>query len=181
MPPRRPPIIIDIEASGFGPDSYPIEVGLVLDDGRKYCSLVVPRHDWTHWDPNAETLHGIARATLLAHGKPVFEVAGKLNELLSGRTAYSDGWVVDRPWLDRLYAAAAMRCEFTFSPLEMILSEGQMEAWSDTKRVLLSESQERRHRASYDALVVQETFERTRGAADSDPKMGGDNARLGRS
>jgi len=45
----------------------------------------------------------------------------------------------------------------------MILSEGQMEAWSDTKRVLLSESQERRHRASYDALVVQETFERTRG------------------
>ena len=56
-----------------------------------------------------------------------------------------------------------MRCEFTFSPLEMILSEGQMEAWSDTKRLLLSESQERRHRASYDALVVQETFERTRG------------------
>jgi hypothetical protein len=74
-----------------------------------------------------------------------------------------------------------MRCEFTFSPLEMILSEGQMEAWADTKRVLLSESQERRHRASYDALVVQETFERTRGVAGGDPNMGGDNARLGRS
>ena len=95
----------------------------------------------------------------------MFEVAGKLNELLRGRTAYSDGWVVDRPWLDRLYAAASMRCEFTFSPLEMILSETQMGAWADTKRVLLSESHDPRHRASYDALVVQETFERTRGGA----------------
>ncbi|MBC7780945.1 MAG: hypothetical protein H7125_12675, partial [Proteobacteria bacterium] len=119
----RPPIIVDIEASGFGSDSYPIEVGVVLDDGRKYCSLVLPVRDWTHWDADAEALHGISRSTLLAHGRPVFEVAGKLNELLRGRTAYSDGWVVDRPWLGRLFEAAAMRCDFTLSSLEMILSE----------------------------------------------------------
>lgn len=164
MPPRRPPIIIDIEASGFGSGSYPIEIGVVMDDGRKYCSLIQPRDDWTHWDPRAEKVHGIARDTLLANGRPVFEVAGKLNDLLRGCTAYSDGWVVDRPWLDQLYAAASMRCEFTLSPLEMILSEPQMAAWADTKRMLLAENCEPRHRASNDALVVQETFERTREA-----------------
>ncbi len=162
MPPRLPPIIIDIEASGFGSGSYPIEIGVVMDDGRKYCSLIQPKDDWTHWDPTAETVHGISRETLRAHGRPVFEVAGKLNEMLRGRTAYSDGWVVDRPWLDRLYAAASMRCEFTFSSLEMILSEQQMAAWADAKRVLLEENRDPRHRASYDALMVQETFERTR-------------------
>lgn len=158
MPPRRPPIIIDIEASGFGSGSYPIEIGVVMGDGRKYCSLIQPRDDWTHWDPRAEKVHGIARDTLLANGRPVFEVAGKLNDLLRGCTAYSDGWVVDRPWLDQLYAAASMRCEFTLSPLEMILSEPQMAAWADTKRMLLAENCEPRHRASNDALVVQATF-----------------------
>jgi len=165
MSPRRPPIIIDIEASGFGPGSYPIEIGVVMDDGLKYCALIQPRDDWTHWDPSAESTHGISREVLEAHGRPVFEVAGRLNELLRGRTAYSDGWVVDRPWLDRLYAAAAMRCEFTFSSLEMILSEQQMTTWAEVKRVLLQEKSDPRHRASHDALMVQETFERTRASS----------------
>jgi len=88
-----------------------------------------------------------------------------VNELLRGRTAYSDGWVVDRPWLDRLYESASMRCEFTLSSLEMILSVQQMDAWATTKQHLLAGQDERRHRASYDALVVQETFQRTRGVA----------------
>jgi hypothetical protein len=167
MQSRPPPIILDIEASGFGSDSYPIEVGVVLDDGRKYCSLVLPRHDWTHWDPRAEGVHGISRQTLLAHGRPVFEVAGRLNELLRGRTAYSDGWVVDLPWLDRLFTAAAMRREFTLSSLEMILTEPQMHAWADTRNTLLAEQPQPRHRASFDALVVQQTFQRTLGAGAS--------------
>ena len=158
----RPPIILDIEASGFGPDSYPIEIGVVLDDGRKYCSLVRPRSDWTHWDPSAEALHGITRRTLSGHGRPAVEVAGALNGLLKGRTAYSDGWVVDKPWLDRLFEAAAMRCEFTLSSLEMILDEQQMAIWTDTKHVVLAEQRSPRHRASFDAQIVQQTFERTR-------------------
>ena len=35
------PDIIDIEASGFGPDSYPIEIGVALSSGEKYCSLIL--------------------------------------------------------------------------------------------------------------------------------------------
>ena len=82
--------------------------------------------------------------------------------MLKGRTAYSDGWVVDRPWLDRLFEAAAMRCEFTLSSLEMILDEQQMAVWADTKHVVLAEQHAPRHRASFDAQIVQQTFERTR-------------------
>ena len=29
-----PPAIIDIEASGFGPDGYPIEIGVALSSGQ---------------------------------------------------------------------------------------------------------------------------------------------------
>lgn len=165
MPPRTPPSILDIEASGFGLDSYPIEVGVILGDGRKYCSLVRPEPDWTHWDPQAQAMHGISRETLLAHGRPVQEVATALNDLLRGRTVFSDGWVVDRPWLDRLYAAAGTRCAFTLSALEMILSEEQMQHWSTVKQRLLAEQRTQRHRASHDAAIIQQTFEHTRTAA----------------
>ena len=37
------PTILDLEASGFGRDSYPIEVGYVLPDGSSFCSLIRPR------------------------------------------------------------------------------------------------------------------------------------------
>ena len=42
VPPRafEPPAVLDIEASGFGVGSYPIEVGFVLPDGQSYCSLL---------------------------------------------------------------------------------------------------------------------------------------------
>jgi hypothetical protein len=35
--------VIDVEASGFGRGSYPIEVGFVLPDGEAVCTLVRPR------------------------------------------------------------------------------------------------------------------------------------------
>ncbi len=58
----RDPCVIDIEASGFGRNSYPIEVGYVLPDGRAGCMLVAPAPGWTHWDESAAQVHGITRA-----------------------------------------------------------------------------------------------------------------------
>jgi len=158
---RRPPIIIDIEASGFGPAGYPIEIGVALDNGTKYCSLIAPAPGWTHWDPDAEKLHRVTRDVLRAHGKPIPEVARKFNALLADRTAYSDGWVVDRTWLDQLFFAAGIPRAFSLSQIELILTEPQMEIWHATKDALVAEMGERRHRASFDAYVVQETWERT--------------------
>ena len=75
--------------------------------------------------------------------------------------AYSDGWLVDKTWLDQLYFAARIPSAFSLSALEMILSESQMEIWHTTKDELLRELGQRRHRASFDAYVVRETWERT--------------------
>ena len=160
---RRPenPIIIDVEASGFGGTSYPIEVGVALDDDTTYCSLIQPAPDWDHWDSDAEKVHGIPREVLEHHGKPMHEVAASLNELLDGKTLYSDGWVVDKPWLTTLFHEARMPMTFRVSPLELILSEDQMERWHDTKDQVLAEASAHRHRASFDAWIVQETYRRT--------------------
>ena len=64
------PLIVDVEASGLGAHSYPIEVGVALEEDRKYCSLILPGPQWTHWDDDAEKVHRITRDILATYGKP---------------------------------------------------------------------------------------------------------------
>ena len=158
------PGILDFEASGLGAGSYPVEVGVVLPDGRKYCSLILPVHEWQHWDEQAEQLHGISRALLFRHGRAVRAVAEDLNALVEGGTLYSDGWVVDSPWFNQLFFAAGVAPCFCLSPLERILNEAQMLVWHNIKDHVLTEYADPRHRASFDAFVIQETYWRTRNA-----------------
>ncbi len=155
------PLIVDVEASGFGSESYPIEVGLALEAGEKFCSLILPAPGWSHWDIEAEKVHGVSREVLETYGKPMKEVAQYLNEKVNGRTVYSDGWVVDKSWLDRLFHAVGIERTFHVSPLEMILSQEQMERWHETKQDVITGLQGRQHRASYDATIIQETYKRT--------------------
>jgi len=63
--------------------------------------------------------------------------------------------------LDQRYFAAGIPSAFSLSALEMILTESQMAIWHATKDELLRELGQHRHRASFDACVVQETWQRT--------------------
>ncbi len=166
MKSKQTPIIIDVEASGFGGQSYPIEVGIAMEDGDKYCSLILPAEDWIHWDSDAEKVHRIARDILETYGKPMRKVAEHLNKLLKGKTIYTDGWVVDKPWLTTLFYNAKVDMEFQVSPLEVILSEEQMAKWHETKDKILGEVEKHHHRASFDAWIIQETFKRTNSIVD---------------
>ena len=152
------PIIIDIEASGFGPDSYPIEVGVVLADGRRFSRLIKPFSDWDYWSEDAEQVHGISRSLLSRCGRPGQEVAIAFNELLAGKQAFSDAWVVDKPWLDKLFYRSGIRMQFSLSPLEAILAEEHIEAWDGTKAQVIKRLNVKRHRASTDAMIIQQTF-----------------------
>ncbi len=80
-----PIAVLDIEASGFGRGSYPIEVGFVDAQGGAFCSLIRPEPDWLHWDASAEALHGISREALQRHGRPPAWVADQLNQRLAGQ------------------------------------------------------------------------------------------------
>jgi len=152
------PIIIDVEASGFGRGSYPIEVGFVMPDGETQCTLIKPEQSWTHWDESSEALHGISREILAQHGKPVEEVARWLNQHLRGLTVYSDAWGNDLSWLGVLFEYAEVPQLFHLDGLNKLLSEDQMNIWSDTRNQVLSELGIKRHRASNDAKVIQRTY-----------------------
>lgn len=152
------PAVLDIEASGFGRDSYPIEVGFVLADGQTYCSLIRPAPGWTHWDPAAEKVHRITPATLLRHGRDVAEVATQLNDRLHGLTLYCDGWAHDYAWLGALFEAAGLVPAFKLDNLRALLSEKEAAFWSIVKAQVTNEMRLPRQRASSDAKILQRTL-----------------------
>jgi hypothetical protein len=149
------PCVIDIEASGFGHRSYPIEVGYVLPDGRARCSLIRPAADWTHWDAAAAQLHGIDRQALTAHGKAPREVALALNADLAGLIAYCDGWAHDYAWLATLFEAAGLQPHFKLETVNRLLDEQQLSRLDAARHAALAELGFTRHRASNDAKVLQ--------------------------
>jgi hypothetical protein len=155
-----PPCVLDIEASGFGRHSYPIEVGYVMPDGRAVCMLVRPTSEWTHWDPAAEKVHGIGRSTLVAHGQAVRDVALALNRDLAGRTVYCDGWAHDYPWLAALFDAAELRAGFRLESVSALLDEARLGRLDAARQAALSEMGLTRHRASNDARALQRALTR---------------------
>lgn len=156
------PTVLDVEASGFGRNSYPIEIGFVLPNGHAYCTLIRPEAHWTHWDAQAEATHHIPRALLVQRGLAVLEVARTINAQLAGQTVYSDGWANDYSWLGALFDAADMSPAFKLENLRALLDDHQADQWHTVKAQVSTERGVQRHRASADARLLQLTLLRLR-------------------
>ncbi len=152
--------MIDIEASGFGRHSYPIEVGYVREDGQAWCSLIQPADDWLHWDAGAEQVHGISRSAIVQHGRPVAEVARQLNDDLSGRILYCDGWAHDYAWLNRLFEAAGLVPRFKLESVNRLLDDARLARLDAERRQAFAALGIARHRASSDARALQWALQR---------------------
>lgn len=155
------PAIIDLEASGFGRGSYPIEVGFALEDRQVHSFLIKPAASWTHWSDEAEKIHGLSRDLLIKEGLSAREVALRLNELLAGKTLYSDAWGFDSSWLGRIFEEAELVQRFRLEAINKLLNPQQLENWHSVKEeVWLELGGAGRHRAARDVEVLQETFSR---------------------
>ena len=156
--PSTAPAIIDLEASGFGRGSYPIEVGFALENRDVHSFLIKPEADWTHWSPEAEEIHGISREQLEQEGLNIRDIAITLNVLLSGQTLYSDAWSFDSSWIGRLYDSAEVIQRFRIDTINKLLKPHQVEHWHPTKEAVIKELNIQQHRAANDVRVLQETF-----------------------
>jgi hypothetical protein len=152
------PYVIDLEASGFGRGSYPIEVGFVTSEQRLGCCLIKPLNSWVHWSEEAENLHGIQRSLLNEKGKTITSVAHWLNDNLKGITVYSDAWANDMCWLGKLFDEAGVVQTFKIESILDLLNEEEKEKWTPLYHQVLSETNAVRHRASRDALNIQQTY-----------------------
>ncbi len=165
--PPLTPIIIDIEASGFGPGSYPIEIGIALPDRQTHCYLIRPAKTWNHWDRTAEAVHGISREILERKGRGPDYVAYRINELLAGQTAYTDAWGHDLSWLGQLHEISGIPQLYRLETLRHLLTEEQTALWHPTKAQVIEDLALSRHRASTDALILQETYRRIRNLTEA--------------
>lgn len=157
----KPPIILDIEASGFGAGSYPVEIGYADASGQGWSAQVQPHTDWLHWDMEAEKLHQQSRQSLEVHGHTAREIALHLNHVFCGKTVYTDGWYQDFVWLHSLYEAAGLNPNFKLEDLRLTLTAEQKAVWHETKQILRDNTALQHHRALADAKVLQLTWLKT--------------------
>ncbi|SEF69679.1 3'-5' exonuclease family protein [Marinobacterium lutimaris] len=139
-------ICIDIEASGLGPDSYPIEVAWKCDiSGNKDEFLIDPAsvEGWDYWDEFAEELHGIGHHQLGSEGISAAQACERLNAELAGKTLTCDAYDFDLFWLTRLFESQQQPMLFSIQGIERLLTPQQCEAYRLNTRF-------RRHRALRD-------------------------------
>ncbi len=108
-------VFIDLEASGLGSKSWPVEVGWTFENGETQSLLIRPHDSWTEeaWDAQAEALHGLSRARLEEEGIEARAVCMALNEAFDGARVYSDAPDWDGFWFYRLFQAAGVRQQFS--------------------------------------------------------------------
>lgn len=117
------PCFLDVEATGFGPESYPIEIAWSDASGAINRHLIdpTPIASWTAWDASAERVHGIERDRLVRNGWAPDFVAERITEDLGGRTVYTDAPDYDARWLGRLFAALGRVTPCTLEHIDELL------------------------------------------------------------
>lgn len=151
--------IIDIEASGLGPESYPIEIAAYNGVELSYSVLINPdtAEDWSHWDYIAEEdIHGISREFLQEHGEDAFLTVIRMNKVLDGQVLYSDALDSDLFWVRRLYEQVLDR-PMTFE-MKSIYELFKPEFVDDVRDVMKTLQGDVSHRALEDCHSIHEAL-----------------------
>ncbi|WP_051881341.1 hypothetical protein [Parvularcula oceani] len=151
---------IDVEASGLGPYSWPIEVGWGFHGYQPRSVLIRPVDNWSMlaWEKSAESLHRIDPGQLLTEGRSVLDVALGLNAALGQATVYSDAPDYDSFWLFRLYDAAGVKPNYRLNDIGDLLGP----IWDDEPSALVGRASAvapHTHRAADDVRHLQTMYE----------------------
>jgi hypothetical protein len=101
-------LILDIEASGLHPTSFPIEIAWTGWAVPTKSFLIKPDASWAieDWDEAAEDLHHISLADILRDGVDTNTIINALLSDAAGKTIIGDGVSFDQNWLDMLFDAS---------------------------------------------------------------------------
>lgn len=157
-------IILDCEASGLGPTSYPIQIAwLNVKTGESDSFYIKPSENWTDWDPNAEDVHNIPRERLFDEGISVLEAAHRLYQKIGkAKTIYSDAPDYEHFWVMRLFEESR---QFMYE-MEFAHVVDMHESFEEAQRmnqILLDQSvaNTRTHDALDDCHSIAEAYRRS--------------------
>ena len=152
-------VVLDLEASAFGPKSYPIELGIAVIQGptspiRTWSALIKPTDDWEAnglWSRQSAAVHGITIEELRREGRSIEAACDTLNALLRPAAAVvTDAPMYDQCWLDRLFGAAGKEQQFIIYDFERLA--GCLTTDEYRQFVHLLERSSAPHRAGPDAV-----------------------------
>ena len=160
-------VFLDLEASGLGSSSWPVEVGWCFLSGRPVSLLITPHEDWRDeaWDPEAERLHGLSRKKLERKGEDAGAVCDRMNAALEGRLVYSDAPDWDGFWLYRLFSAGKRRQAFKLRDFAELFAATPSDDFLQAKE-RAQKIAPHRHRAKDDVLHMRKLFELAGAAPD---------------
>lgn len=157
--------ILDLEASGLGYGSYPIEAGMALIRGstqpiRTWSRLIRPTALWREsglWWPESAALHGISLDMLEQEGEPIHVVCDLLNAVLArAAVVVTDAPLYDQDWLDTLFRAGDREQLFTLQDFDLLT--GGLDPDQYRRMVGLLDRAKAPHRAGPDALRLAATL-----------------------
>lgn len=166
------PIFIDIEASSWATDSYPIEIawGGTINNIVSYLINPSSIEAWIDWDSSAENAHGISRGLLLSEGISPYEMCDMLEHGLAERTVYTDAPDFDGMWLFNLFEGCKREPISidirSFDDLMIrSLSKSNDDRLSSLKEILhcklTAKNQNQQHRAAWDVEYLIRSWEMT--------------------
>jgi len=157
-------LIVDCEASGLHPESYPIQVAWIDVNTKETDTFYIKPHDtWLHWDYNAEDIHNIPRELLKDIGLPVSEAAQRFLDATNDKDCmvYSDAPNFESFWLGRLlhtanalFETGAIQVTYVLELLETRQQKREM------SRIM--GSQDRPHDALDDCRMILAAYEQAR-------------------
>jgi DNA polymerase III epsilon subunit-like protein len=131
-------VVLDIEASGLGENSFPIEIAWQGPTVKPQSFLIRPDPQWDleSWDDRAEQLHGIPLQQALAEGVPARSIVEQLCRDCAGRTILSDGLAFDQAWLNQLYAASQWQGNIRLTDLFLWLGQCHRETGTPSREAI---------------------------------------------
>lgn len=164
------PIVLDCEASGLEPESYPIEIGYVLPNSEVVSYYIKPEEDWTHWCEKAQDVHQVSRESLFECGLPAYIVAEKLNSQLANEIVYSDAASYEIMWLDRLFDSVGIERKFDVRSIQSLFIDEdgvyQHGFFYRERKMLFLGDDVTHHKAGDDAFVIQKAYVRSKSIAE---------------
>jgi hypothetical protein len=149
---------LDIEASSFSLESYPIQIAWGSPNGNIECHLINPKHidGWKDWSQQAQSVHRLNIETLIENGQHPREVAERINQCLEGHEVWSDAPVLDTFWLGALFEAVEFAPKFQLYDATKLFERSVLDcampqrALADAYRIAAERTQGRRHSADGD-------------------------------
>ena len=157
---------MDVEASSFSMDSYPIQIAWGTPSGDIECHLINPSYidNWKDWSQQAQSVHRLTIDVLVKDGRHPREVAERMNHCLEGNEVWSDAPPLDTFWLGALFEAVKLAPKFQLYNAAKLFERLVIDcavperALGDAYRIAAERTQGRRHSADGDVEYLVQVY-----------------------